>query len=431
MGTASPPPNSPASQHPILGLADAPLPAGRLAENIMHFGRTLRAAGIPAGPGKVLAAIRAVETVGVRRRDDFYWALHAVFVNRRDQQDLFDQAFGIFWRNPRILERMMGLMLPDVQPTAGQNPDDANAINRRIAEALRAGLAEGEEARPERPEDEVEIDSVLTFSDREVLRQMDFEQMSAAEIARAKAAITAMRLPILTLPMRRFRPAAAGNKADLRATMRAALRSGGDTIPLRWKQQRRRHPPLVVICDISGSMSRYSRMLLHFLHAITSDRDRVHSFVFGTRLTNVTRYLRHKDIDVALEKVASAVVDWAGGTRIGACLNDFNRTWGRRVLGQGAVVLFISDGLDRDNAEGLRDEVERLHRSCRRLIWLNPLLRYEGYEPKSLGAKAIMPHVDDFRTVHNLESLTQLTDVLSEPITRRQEAAANWSEAAS
>ena len=417
MGTAPQPPDSPAGQHPNLAPA-----GGRLAENIMYFGRTLRAAGLPAGTGKVLAAIRAVETVGLHRRDDFYWALHAVFVNRRDQQELFDQAFEIFWRNPQILERMLHLLLPEIQAAPGQQPDDANAINRRLAEALSAGLESGEDDRAPRDEDEVEIDAVLTFSNREVLQHMDFEQMSAAEIALAKAAIAAMRLPIMTLPMRRFRPASAGNRTDLRATMRAALRSGGDTIPLRWKQQRRRHPPLVVICDISGSMSRYSRMLLHFLHAITSDRDRVHSFVFGTRLTNVTRYLRHKDIDIALEKVASAVVDWAGGTRIGVCLHDFNRTWARRVLGQGAVVLFISDGLDRDNAEGLRAEVERLHRSCRRLIWLNPLLRYEGYEPKSLGAQAIMPHVDDFRTVHNLESLTQLTDVLSEPISRRQEA---------
>ncbi len=274
--------------HPNLALADAPLPAGRLAENIMHFGRTLRAAGLPAGPGKVLAAIRAVETVGVRRRDDFYWALHAVFVNRRDQQDLFDQAFEIFWRNPKILERMMGLLLPDAQIGTGRNDDDANSINRRLAEALRAGYKGGEKPKTERAEDEVEIDAVLTYSDREVLQNMDFEQMSAAEMAQAKAAIAAMRLPIMTLPTRRFRPAPAGSRADLRATMRAALRSGGDTIPLRWKQQRRRHPPLVVICDISGSMSRYSRMLLHFLHAITSDRDRIHSFVFGTRLTNVT-----------------------------------------------------------------------------------------------------------------------------------------------
>jgi hypothetical protein len=429
MVTTPQPLDSSSGQHPYL--AEAPVPGGRLAENIMYFGRTLRAAGLPTGPGKVLAAIRAVETVGLSRRDDFYWALHAVFVNRRDQQHLFDQAFQIFWRNPQILKRMIGMLLPEVQGAPGQEPDDADALNRRLAEALLAGHAGGEEARTERAEDEIEIDAVLTFSDREVLQHMDFEQMSADEIAQAKAAIAAMRLPIMTLPTRRFRPAAAGYRADLRATMRAALRSGADTIPLRWKEQRRRHPPLVVICDISGSMSRYSRMLLHFLHAITSDRDRVHSFVFGTRLTHVTRYLRGKDIDVALEKVASAVVDWAGGTRIGACLHDFNRTWARRVLGQGAVVLFISDGLDRDNAEGLRAEVERLHRSCRRLIWLNPLLRYEGYEPKSLGARAIMPHVDDFRTVHNLESLTQLTDVLSEPISRREEAGAAWSQAVS
>jgi uncharacterized protein with von Willebrand factor type A (vWA) domain len=239
-----------------------------------------------------------------------------------------------------------------------------------------------------------------------------------------------MRLPIMDLPTRRSRPAhGAGQRADLRATMRAALRSGSDTIPLRWKRPRRRHPPLVVICDISGSMSRYSRMLLHFMHAITNDRDRVHTFLFGTRLTNITRHLRQKDVDVALEKVAEVVVDWSGGTRIGASLREFNIHWSRRVLGQGAVVLFISDGLDRDNAEGLGAEIERLHKSCRRLIWLNPLLRYEGYEPKSLGAQVLVPHVDDFRTVHNLDSLSQLTEVLSKPVTRRQEAANTWQEA--
>jgi len=410
---------------------ELPPPAGRLAENIMHFGRALRAAGLPAGPGTVLAAIRAVEAVGVHRRDDFYWALHAVFVNRRDQQELFDQAFQIFWRNPKILERMMALLLPDIRPTAGRQLDDAQEISRRLAEALHAGHPGSDEARRESDEEEIEIDAVMTYSDREVLRGMDFEQMSTAEMDRAKAAIAAMRLPILTVPTRRFRPAQAGNRADLRATMRAALRSGGDTIPLRWKRRRRRHPPLVVICDVSGSMSRYSRMLLHFLHAVTNDRDRVYSFVFGTRLTNVTRHLRAKDVDVALEKVSAAVLDWAGGTRIGACLHEFNRTWARRVLGQGALVLFISDGLDRDNAEGLRAEIERLHRSCRRLIWLNPLLRYEGYEPKSLGARAIMPHVDDFRTVHNLDSLTQLTAVLSAPVSRRLGGADAWLEAAS
>ncbi len=421
-GTPTPP--------PLFAFEDAPLEGGRLVQNIMHFARTLRAAGMPVGPGKVLTAVRAVQTVGLQRRDDFYWALHAVFVNRRDQKELFDQAFHVFWRNPQILEKMMGLMLPDGQLNAGRDPEDAMEISRRLAEALRANQARGEEPQRDREEDEIEIDAALTFSSKELLQEMDFEKMSVDEAARAKAAIAAMRLPIVEVPTRRFRAAAAGRRADLRATMRAALRSGSDVIPLRWKAPRRRHPPLVVICDVSGSMSRYSRMLLHFMHAITNDRDRVHTFVFGTRLTNITRHLRQKDVDVALEKVTDAVVDWSGGTRIGACLHEFNVKWSRRVLGQGALVLFISDGLDRDNAEDLAAEVERLHKSCRRLIWLNPLLRYDGYEPKSLGARALAPHVDDFRSIHNLESLSELTEVLSRPVTGRQERAREALEAA-
>lgn len=411
---------------PVVSPPVVSLGGGRIAENIMYFARTLRAAGLPVGPGKVLRAIAAVEAVGIRRRDDFYWALHAVLVNRRDQQELFDQAFHVFWRNPKILEGMLNLVLPSIRIPG----DDSRALSRRLAEALR-GAGRLPELPEQEPDDEqVEIDMALTFSDRELLQTIDFENMSTAELAHAKAAIAAMRLPIMELPTRRSRPAhGAGQRADLRATMRAALRSGSDSIPLRWKRPRRRHPPLVVICDVSGSMSRYSRMLLHFMYAITNDRDRVHSFVFGTRLTNITRHLRQKDVDVALEKVAEAVVDWSGGTRIGACLRDFNINWSRRVLGQGAVVLFISDGLDRDNAEGLSAAIERLHKSCRRLIWLNPLLRFEGYEPKSLGAQALVPHVDDFRTVHNLESLSQLTAVLSRPVTRRPEAASTWQEA--
>lgn len=211
----------------------------------------------------------------------------------------------------------------------------------------------------------------------------------------------------------------------MRATMRAALRSGG-LISLKRKRRRTRPPPLVVLCDISGSMSRYSRLFLHFMHAVTNDRDRVHTFLFGTRLTNVTRYLRYKDVDIALDKVADVVQDWSGGTRIAQCLEHFNRYWSRRVLGQGAIVLFISDGLDRDAGIGVGKEIDRLHKSCRRLIWLNPLLRYEAFEPKSLGMRAILPHVDEFRPVHSLESLDQLAAAMSRPVKRRLEAAAAW-----
>ena len=422
-GTAGGEPASPL----ILQLADAPLESGRLVENIMHFARALRAAGLPVGPGKVLQAIQAVEAVGLARRDDFYWALHAVFVNRRDQREVFDQAFHVFWRNPRFLEKMMHLLLPEMTLAEGQ-AEPEKKLSQRVADALFPG--EDRERRQRQEESEIEIDAVLTWSDQEVLREQDFETMTAAEMAEAKKAIATMRLPIQQVATRRFQADRRGRRADMRASLRAALRAGSQTIPLRWKSRRMRPPPLVVLCDISGSMSRYSRMLLHFMHAITNDRDRVHTFLFGTRLTNITRQLRHKDVDQALEKVSTQVLDWGGGTRIGACLHDFNSQWSRRVLGQGAILLLISDGLDREGARNLAREMERLHKSCRRLIWLNPLLRYSAYAPKSQGARAMMPHVDEFRPVHNLESLAQLTDVLGRTGSRREESVTEWREAA-
>jgi len=406
MNAASPQPSRPGG----------PPAGGRLAENIMHFGRVLRAAGLPVGPGKVLDAVRAVEAAGIRRRDDFYWTLFSVFVNRQDHRELFDQAFHIFWRQPQILEKAMAMLLPSMR--IDRPEDEKDQVSRRVSEALLPGGADRDD-RKER--EEFEFDAAFTFSDRELLQTMDFDSMSAEELAQAKAAIARLRLPIVQVPTRRLRPDPRGRRVDMRATLRAALRSS-DAIPLRRRSRRRRHPPLVVLCDISGSMSRYSRMFLHFMHAITNDRDRVHTFVFGTRLTNVTRYLRHRDVDVALAKVAGGVEDWSGGTRIGQCLKDFNLDWSRRVLGQGAIVLMISDGLDRDAGEGLPAEMQRLHKSCRRLIWLNPLLRYEGFQPKSRGVRAMLPHVDDFRTVHNLASLGDLAAALSRPAPRREES---------
>jgi len=394
--------------------------AGRLVANIMYFARTLRAAGLPIGPGKVLAAVEAVRAVGITDRADFYWALHAVFVNRRDQRELFDQAFHIFWRNPELLEKMLGLMLPVLRSEA-----PGEEMSRRLAEALHPG----DQAGNDRPaEEKIELDAAMTFSERELLQKMDFEKMSADEVARARAAIQRMTLPLADVPTRRFAPHPRGDRTDMRATLRAQLRAGG-FVTLKRRRRRRRPPPLVVLCDISGSMSRYSRLFLQFMHAITNDRDRVFTFLFGTRLTNITRFLRQKDVDVALDKVAGAVEDWSGGTRIGQCLATFNHRWSRSVLGQGAVVLLITDGLDRDAGAGIGLEMDRLHKSCRRLIWLNPLLRYEGFAPKSLGMRALLPHVDEFRPVHNLESLEELVAALTRPGPRRLEAAAAWREA--
>lgn len=398
--------NAPAPPAPVRPPPDG---NGRLAHNVMQFCRLLRAAGLPVGPGHMLKAQSAVAAVGLERRRDVYWALHAALITRRDQRPVFDQAFHLFWRNPDLLKRAMELMLPRL--TSNEAPDE---VMRRLAEALAPDKRPGEGDSPDDEPPELEIDASLTVSDKEVLRQQDFEQMSGEELAQAKRVMAAFRLPVRPLPTRRFESVSTGARIDMRRTLRQSLRSGGAVIDLARRRRRTRPPPLVVLCDISGSMSQYSRMLLHFLHAVSSDRDRVHSFVFGTRLTNISRQLRHRDVDEALEKVGESVADWAGGTRIGPCLDAFNRWWGRRVLGQGAVVLLITDGLDREGGDGLHGAMERLHRSCRRLIWLNPLLRYDRYAPKSLGARAILPHVDEFRPVHSLASLESLAAALGE-----------------
>lgn len=394
---------------------------GRLVANIMHFARTLRAAGLPIGPGQVLEAIRAVRAVGIVDRQDFYWTMHAVLINRPDQRELFDQAFHVFWRNPHMLERMLALVLPDSSvPLEAEH----KTLSRRLSDMLYAGSRARSDRAQAMPQ--LELDASFTWSQEERLRAKDFEAMTAEEVVLAKAAVSAMRLPLHRVPTRRFRPYAHGTRIDMRASLRAALRADKGAIPLVRKRRREREPPLVIICDISGSMSRYSRMLLHFAHTVSNDRRRVYTFVFGTRLTNVSRLLQEKDVDVSLDKVSEAVHDWSGGTRIGRCLHQFNHDWSRRILTQGAIVLLITDGLDRDAGSGLSREMERLHKSCRRLLWLNPLLRYEQFEPRAIGMRAMLPHVDEFRSAHNLTSLAELTALLSRSDAGHAEDSGRW-----
>ncbi len=380
----------------------------RFAERVTDFARLLRRAGLATGPGDVLNAMGALAAVDVTRPDEFFWALHAVFVRRGEHRPIFLQAFTLFWSDRPPSNTVLDELLSLSKVPVPKRPP----LQRRLAEAWAEG---GPGAGPER--ERVEADLRMTYSDREALSEKDFEQMSVAEIEAAREAIARMRLPIRDLPTRRHRPHPSGSAVDLRRTHRAMLRTGGATIPLEWRTRRRRPPTIVALCDISGSMTGYTRMLLHFLHTLTNDRDRVHTFLFGTRLTNATRHLRHRDVDVALERLGHVVEDWDGGTRIGACIEEFNRDWSRRVLGQGAVVLLITDGLDREGADGLSAAMDRLHRSCRRLIWLNPLLRYEEFRAEAQGIKAILPHVDDFRSVHSINSLLELTRALTLPPT--------------
>ncbi len=363
---------------PTLELPDNP----RLVANLTYFARALRA----ANP---------------------YWTLHAVFVSRPEERRVFHQVFRLYWRDPRYLEHMMAMMLPAVRGV--QEDRAAKPAEKRAAEALLDGIE------PEMPDlegqeegTEVEIDASFTMSDEERLRSLDFEQMSNAEVAAAKRMLARLTLPVRPLKSRRTKAALHGAQADWRRTMRDAMRTGGDIQRFATKERRIRWPNLVVLCDISGSMSSYSRMVLHFLHSVANQKGagwaRVHGFTFGTRLTNITRHLATRDVDAALAAAGAEAQDWQGGTRIGECLHQFNRDWSRRVMGQGAVVLLITDGLDRDDPDRLAREMERL-----------PLLRWEEFAPKARGIRAMLPHVDSFRAGHNIASLETLVTALSQP----------------
>ena len=377
---------------------------GNIADNVVGFARALRAAGLPVGPGAVIDAMNALQMIDIGNRGDVYTTLEAIFVKRHEHALIFAQAFDLFFRAAEEWKSMLdSVALPD---HARKKPPPAA---RRVQEAM------SQPSMREEPQAQ-EQDLRLSVSDKEILQTKDFAQMSAAEIAEVTRAIARMKLPQAELETRRRQPDPRGLKLDMRRTLRGSLRTGGDIIDIYKLGRIEKPAPIVALLDISGSMSEYTRLFLHFLHAITDARKRVSVFLFGTRLTNVTRALRERDPDEALASCSSSVEDWAGGTRIATSLHTFNKLWARRVLGQGAIVLLISDGLEREADDKLAFEMDRLHRSCRRLIWLNPLLRFGGFEPKAQGIKMMLPHVDEFRPVHNLSSMQALVKALSSPI---------------
>jgi len=381
---------------------------GRIAENILHFGRLLRASGLPVGPDKIVTATRAVIAAGIESPKVLYWTLHAVFVNRRSEHDIFNQAFLMFWKDPGYLEQMMSLMLPS-SPEPGAPPQQT--LSRRLSESLLAG---NDRKPPEPEQQEIEFDTIGTFSDSDVSQTKDFEQMSAEEQVAARRAIRNLMLTTRPIRTRRFERGHRPERLDLRRLMRETAAKGGDSLQPAWKQRRWRRPPIVVLCDISGSMDTYARVFLHFLYALTNESDRVSAFLFGTHLSNVTRELSNRDPDAAISKVAHQVTDWSGGTRIGAALDDFNKHWARRVLGQNATVLLFTDGLDREGGEGIERAARKLRANSRRLVWLNPLLRYDRYEPIAAGARALAAHITDLKPCHNLTSLADLAKALGD-----------------
>jgi uncharacterized protein with von Willebrand factor type A (vWA) domain len=379
-------------------------PSGNIADNVIGFARALRTAGVPVGPGAVIDAMNALQLIDIGSRGDVYATLEAIFVKRHEHALIFAQAFDLFFRAAEEWKHMLdSVPLPD---HARKKPPPAS---RRVQEAM------SQPTLREQPQVQ-EHDLRLSVSDKEILQKKDFAQMSVAEIVEATRAIARMSLPQAELETRRYRPDARGLRLDMRRTLRGSLRTGGEIVHIRKLGRIEKPAPIVALLDISGSMSEYTRLFLHFLHAITDARKRVSVFLFGTRLTNVTRALRARDPDEALASCSATVEDWAGGTRIATSLHSFNKLWARRVLGQGAIVLLISDGLEREADSRLAFEMDRLHRSCRRLIWLNPLLRFDGFEPKAQGIKMMLPHVDEFRPVHNLTSIGELITALSSPL---------------
>ncbi|MBE9476484.1 MAG: VWA domain-containing protein [Proteobacteria bacterium] len=386
---------------------------GRLVQNIIYFCRALRRAGVPVGTAQVKETIRAVQAVGFTKRADFFVTLRACLITRVEHMQVFLQVFNMFWRDPEFLEHMMQLMLPMLQDATAipKKPKDAQT---RAAEAMAEGLGGNV---PQAEQEELVLDARSSTSQAERLGAMDFEQMNTAEMRDAEKAIANMRLDIRKRASRRTRPAAWGRKPDVRAAFRAARKTGGEVLHLPKIAPRKKIPNLVVLTDISGSMSTYSRMMLHFIHAMTRTKDahwaEVHAFTFGTRLSNISRHIMQKDPDAALQAIGQQVQDWDGGTQIGESLKAFNYTWSRRVLNTDAVVLLITDGLECQDTDLLQAEMRRLRLSCNHLIWLNPLLRFDGFAPLAAGIRVMLPYVDSFAACHNLASLHELTEALN------------------
>jgi uncharacterized protein with von Willebrand factor type A (vWA) domain len=391
-----------------------------LLARIVDFARLLWELGMDVGPGRVVEVAESLPLIDVTHRDEFYTFLKVILVSKHEQEPLFDQAFAYFWR-PRGRGERHGT-LPEEErerfrrslalPAHRQRSDDQreSRMGLRTPQQQRHPHARLAQARRQRREDtdEDEGDRRQTYGEEEVLRHKDFESFTWDELQEARALMSRTRWRLGERQTRRLRPSRRGRRLDLRRTVRHSLRTGGEPVELARRTIRRKPRPLVILCDISGSMSLYSRLLLHFVHTVSNGLSNVETFVFATRLTRITRQLARRDVDEAIHDVTRNVQDWSGGTRIGESLRTFNFRWARRVLGRGAVVLIISDGWDRGDVRVLAEEMARLQRNCHRLIWLNPLLGQDDYRPVTAGMRAALPYIDDFLPANNLDSLFAL-----------------------
>ena len=380
--------------------------SGQFLHNLLLFGRVLRQLGLDINPGRMMDLVNALDQIEIGRKADFFYAARTLLVHEREDLPLFDEAFELFWRKPAESWEIkwQGIATRRRRPTAPVVTHPP----------LKEAAPEAEDPSSTSSQEMTVIEITRTYSDRELLRHKNFAEMNAEEADAVKRMMSNLLWNVSERRTRRKRPGK-GHVIDLRRTLRHSLRSEGEIFHWSYREPKLKPRPLIVIADISGSMERYTRLLLHFIYGMKSAlRQPVEVFVFSTRLTRITRPLQIRDLDLALKNVGLLVNDWAGGTRIGDSLKTFNFDWGRRVLGRGAVVLVISDGWDRGDVDLLKREMRRLKRSCHRLIWLNPLLGAPDYEPLTRGIQAALPHIHDFLPVHNLASLEDLANRLAE-----------------
>jgi uncharacterized protein len=395
------------------GSNDAPYEGGKLLYNLLLFGRVCRGLSMDITPNRMLEVARALEFVEVGRKADFYYTLRALMISRQRDLALFEEAFRLFWQPPTetwttFAIDSLGDNLPRPQrrfvPPPNMDVDEDEPDSKPTLEHL--------------------IAITFTYSTNETLRYKDFAEMTSEEILMARQLMEKLPWSLGVRQTRRFSPGK-GLMIDPRRALRQNMRYGGEPLLLPTRARKIKPRPLILLCDISGSMERYTRLLLHFTHTLASSWYQVESFVFSTKLTRITRPLRHKSVDQALKDVGTSVTDWGGGTRTGEALRTFNYRWSRRVLRNGAIVLLITDGWDRGDPELLQHEAARLQRSCSRLIWLNPLIGGAQYEPLTRGAQALLPYVDDFLPVRNLANLEALAKELWKVNWRRPEQAAH------
>ena len=394
--------------------------SAKLDKNIIFFARLLRASGISIGSDSILESIESIKLIEFTKKSTFFYALQTSLIKRPEDMKIFEQAFHLFWQNPKFQDRMRDLLLPQTQLTGNQ--EEKEELAKRIQETL---------AKPQNPKSEIDkqenllIDASGTASETQIFKEKDFEMMSGEELKKASQSIKEILIKMPKKPFRRFEKNSLATKISVRSSLKEAKKNFGLVIP-KFVKKKDKSRSVVVLIDISGSMENYSRMMIHFVHNLMQHHKQVSAFLFGTKLTNITNQLKNKDIDVALKEVSKATNDWAGGTRIRDSIFLFNKTWVRRVSSSSSLIFLISDGLDRDHNTDLFNQMERLQKSCYKLIWLNPLLRFKDFLPKSISIKRILLNVDAFLPIHSVESIQNLTSSIAKNLGKKNGDIYKW-----